>query len=90
MKCSKQPENKDKIISTITLKNAEKIFPCKYTKVLPHDLISIREEKKNLLNKKERDLLEEQASNIKRIGEMEYFVERVGNKIKFIKFDDDN
>ena len=48
----------------IRLKNAKKVFPDKYTKVRPEDLVNLSATKKQYLSRKEQEKLQQVADEI--------------------------
>ena len=50
---------------TITLKKANKVFPEKFTRVRPHDLVSALIKKKKFLTEKEQERLQSIADEVR-------------------------
>jgi hypothetical protein len=69
-------------IETFTLKNASKVFPDKFTRIVWDDLVSIASRKKRFLTQGEYDYLISMAW-----GNVEILIERENRKIKIIPFD---
>jgi hypothetical protein len=67
---------------TFTLRNASKVFPDKFTRIVWDDLVSIASKNKRFLTKEEYEYLISMAW-----GNVEIIIERDNRKIKIIPFD---
>ena len=80
------------IIGKFTLKRANKLFPDKYTRISPHDFLSLACKKRRFISKKEKENLcfmasDDQDKRLKRFGYARYsdlLIERNGRKLTII------
>ena len=85
MKCLKSTKKTYGKSTEIRLSNAEKVFPCRYNRIRPHDIPKIVEDKGRFINLKDMQKLMKLQSDIyegKHGSKWDILVERKNGKIK--------